>query len=171
MKSGIYKIVNKISGDLYVGSSCQLDTRKTTHFRNLRKGNNHCKILQRAYSKYGEESFEFIIIEYCEKDNLIIREQYYLEQLKPKYNACKIIPNQTLGFNHSESSKELMSDLQVEMKGVKLYQYDNDKIFLKEWKSCSEFAKYYKINRAAVFKALRKGNKCAGFIISKNLLS
>ena len=29
---------------------------------------------------------------------------------------------------------------------------------------------FYKISRVAVYKALRKKNKCAGFIISKNLL-
>lgn len=63
-----------------------------------------------------------------------------------------------------------MSELQVEMKGIKLYQYDKNNTLLKEWKSCSEYAKYYKINRAAVFKALRKNHKCAGFIISKTLL-
>ncbi len=170
MNSGIYKIVNKSTGDFYIGSSCQLSTRKTTHFRNLRNGKNHCKILQRAFNKYREENFEFIIIEYCKREILIQKEQYYLEQLKPKYNACKIIPNQTLGFNHSKESKSLMSELQTEMKGIKLYQYDKDGSFLKEWKSCSEYSNFYKISRVAVYKALRKKNKCAGFIISKNLL-
>lgn len=65
MNSGVYNIINKINGDLYIGSSNQLNTRKTTHFRNLRNGKNHCKILQRAFNKYGEENFEFIILEYC----------------------------------------------------------------------------------------------------------
>lgn len=171
MNSGIYQIVNKVTGDLYIGSSCQLSTRKTTHFRNLKNGVNHCKILQRAYNKYGKENFEFTIIEYCVKEVLIQREQFYLEQFKPKYNACKLIPNQTLGFNHSEESKQLMSELQTEMKGVKLYQYDINYIFIKEWNSCSEYARFYGINRVAVYKALRKKNKCAGFIISKNPLS
>jgi group I intron endonuclease len=56
MESGIYKIVNIINGDIYVGSSVNLEKRKREHFTSLTKNKNHPKLLQRAYNKYGKES-------------------------------------------------------------------------------------------------------------------
>lgn len=51
--SGVYKIVNNITGVIYVGSAIDLKKRKTFHFYHLRK-NNHCNnYLQKAFNKYA----------------------------------------------------------------------------------------------------------------------
>jgi NUMOD1 domain len=47
------------------------------------------------------------ILEYCDTDNLLKREQYYLDNLKPEYNILKIAGS-VLGFKHSESTKKLL---------------------------------------------------------------
>ena len=43
------------------------------------------------------------IIEYCEKSDLIKKEQYYIDLLKPEYNILKIAGS-SLGFKHTEES-------------------------------------------------------------------
>jgi len=48
------------------------------------------------------------ILEYCETDILIEREQYYIDLLKPEYNILKIAGS-NLRFKHSETTKIKMS--------------------------------------------------------------
>jgi group I intron endonuclease len=43
-------------------------------------------IIYRALLKYGHSNFSLNILEYCEKDVLIEREQYYIDLIKPEYN-------------------------------------------------------------------------------------
>jgi group I intron endonuclease len=40
--------------------------------------------------KYGYSNFSLEILEYCDKKNLLEREQYYLDSLNPTYNICKL---------------------------------------------------------------------------------
>jgi group I intron endonuclease len=48
------------------------------------------------------------ILEYCEIDTLMDREQYYLDKFNPEYNILKIAGS-FRGFKHSEVTKEIMS--------------------------------------------------------------
>lgn len=88
--SGIYKITNLINNKIYVGSTKFFNIRKTEHYSRLRL-NSHCNIkLQRSFNKYGEQNFKFEILETCIESNLIFREQFYIDTLKPEFNICKI---------------------------------------------------------------------------------
>jgi group I intron endonuclease len=60
----IYKIRNLLNGKFYVGSAQDTRTRFRQHRRLLRKGTHHCKHLQNAWNKYGEELFKFEVIEH-----------------------------------------------------------------------------------------------------------
>jgi group I intron endonuclease len=42
-----------------------------------------------ALLKHGYSNFGVDILEYCEPNKLITREQHYIDLLKPKYNICK----------------------------------------------------------------------------------
>lgn len=42
--------------------------------------------IDRALLKYGYSKFKLEILEYCKISNLIEREQYYLDLLKPEFN-------------------------------------------------------------------------------------
>lgn len=42
--------------------------------------------LQNDWIDYGIIAFNWTIIEYCDCDNLLVREQYYLDTLRPEYN-------------------------------------------------------------------------------------
>lgn len=102
-KVGIYQIVNKVNQKKYIGSSIRLQGRKKRHFSELNCNIHHSQALQRAYNKYGKDSFDFFILEYCETEKLLEREQYYLDNLKPEYNICKIAGN-CLGVKQSEET-------------------------------------------------------------------
>ena len=65
---GVYMIKNKINGKFYIGSSVDITYRWARHKRQLRNGNHHSIHLQRAWDKYGEENFEFKVIEECSED-------------------------------------------------------------------------------------------------------
>ena len=62
-KAGIYIIENLINNKIYVGSSINLKRRKYFHFNYLRNNKHGNKHLQLSFNKYGEECFNFKIIE------------------------------------------------------------------------------------------------------------
>ena len=105
MASGIYKITNTTNGKVYVGSAVNFDTRWKEHARELRKGTHHSSALQNAWNKYGEENFEFSIIEECERTRKVLlgREQYWMDTLDSVakgYNIAKTAGSQ-LGMKQS----------------------------------------------------------------------
>lgn len=124
MNTGIYKIVNGEDGKIYVGSARDLKKRKRDHFWHLRKG-DHCNChLQNACNFYGIEAFDFIIIELCSTEDLIEREQYYINLLIPHdpnigYNFCRTAGS-VLGRAMSEQTKRKISDAN---KGRKLSKW------------------------------------------------
>jgi len=82
---GIYEIKNKVTGKSYIGSSKQIEKRWDQHLQALEKGRHHSILLQRAWNKYGRSYFEFKVKEECGEEQLLEREQYYLD-LEPEYN-------------------------------------------------------------------------------------
>lgn len=80
--SGIYGIRNLVNNKIYIGSAINFRKRKNSHFSALKKNRHHNNHLQRAYNKYGNSNFLFFVIEFCDKDVLITREQFYLDQNK-----------------------------------------------------------------------------------------
>ena len=88
-RSGVYFIKNIIDNKIYIGSSQNLRKRKNSHLCKLRKNKHHCSHLQYAFNKHGEDNFIFIEIEYT--DNLLNREQYYLDNANHDllYNTLK----------------------------------------------------------------------------------
>jgi group I intron endonuclease len=86
---GIYAIVNRCNGKFYIGSSSNIDLRWIDHRCRLKHGKHPNRILQSAWDKYGADCFEFLVIEHCNKSELIKREQYYIDQLMPQYNISR----------------------------------------------------------------------------------
>jgi len=85
--SGIYIILNKVNNKYYIGSSNNIiKGRWKSHKHSLRKNKHWNQHLQSAWNKYGEENFEFHIIELLEESRLLIVEQKYL-------NWCKTHPD------------------------------------------------------------------------------
>jgi group I intron endonuclease len=87
-KSGVFRLVNKINGKSYVGSSMSLSKTFSIYYSlgSLKREVKGSIIIYRALLKYGYSNFSLHTLEYCEKDVLIEREQYYMDLIKPEYN-------------------------------------------------------------------------------------
>jgi len=94
MESGIYAIVNKVNGKRYVGSSMNRRRRIQDHRSSLVRQDHPNQHLQRAWNKYGEESFDFIYVEDVPEDLLLDVEQRYLDENTNGYNiaVCSTAP-------------------------------------------------------------------------------
>ena len=108
---GIYKILNTTNNKLYIGSAVKVRRRIKEHKTALRRGNHHCKHLQNAWLKYGEEAFLFLVIEQVELPDLTIREQFYLNKYRREelYNTC-LVAHSNLGMRYSEEVKSRMRE-------------------------------------------------------------
>lgn len=76
---GIYQILNKIDNRCYIGQSIHLEIRKEEHFSELRRNIHKNKYLQNAFNKYGENNFQFNILEECSKDDLSSKEIFWID--------------------------------------------------------------------------------------------
>lgn len=97
--SGIYTIANRITGELYIGESLDIYRRwHNEHIPQLRKNCHYNKELQKDFNKYGEENFNFEILErysgndpISTKARLLILESYFITQFEKAgislYNA------------------------------------------------------------------------------------
>lgn len=100
----IYMILNEVNGKIYIGQTYNKNgyrTRWNEHKSNLRNNNHGNKHLQCAWSTYGEESFEFILLhelvfdtEIDLKRNLNIIEIYYIHEWN--------LTNDNYGYNISK---------------------------------------------------------------------
>lgn len=109
-KNIVYKIINNITGDFYIGSSIKFNLRIDIHKRKLRANKHHSPILQNSWNKYGERSFSVEIVERVQnKELLISREQYWLDTLRPKFNCCKTAGS-PMGVKRSLKTRRKISE-------------------------------------------------------------
>jgi len=87
--SGIYQIQSIFNEKRYIGSTINLKSRRKDHFKDLEEGRNN-RYLQMHVRKYGVADLIFSILEFCPKEKLIEREQYWMDKLQPKFNICPI---------------------------------------------------------------------------------
>ena len=106
--SGIYEIVNLANGKRYIGSAVSIDRRWREHLNHLRAGKHKNRYLQAAWLKYGEESFEFLILMDCPPERLIEEEQAAIDRMAPEYNLSPTAGS-TLGFKFSKESRAKLS--------------------------------------------------------------
>lgn len=119
---GIYKIISKINNKFYIGSSVNLRNRANRHQNELRQNKHLSKHLQNAFNQYGSDNFEFIILEEYKKGiitklELLKREQYYLDTLKPYlrengYNTCPTASCPNVGHLSKEQRDKISKSLE-----------------------------------------------------------
>lgn len=125
-KAGVYLWINKSNGNTYVGSSLNLTVRMYSYYSLpfLAKSN---RLIDRALLKYGFSSFRLEILEYCSVNELLKKEQHYMDLIKPKYNIVEIAGS-NLGYKHSESTLEkmknfILSDDAKKLKATNVVKY------------------------------------------------
>lgn len=123
--SGIYMILNKVTGDYYIGSAAtgRFYARFSNHLIYF-KGS---KVVKAAVNKYGLDNFSFIVLELytniVTKENnkeLLDLEDIYLKSLLPNYNILTEAGS-SFGYKHTEidriKMKEKFSDERRELIG------------------------------------------------------
>jgi len=84
MYSGIYKITNRKNGRFYIGSAKNIEKRWKRHIFCLKKGIHENIFLQRSWDNDCEENFYIEVLEEVDDINLLlVKEQYFLDKLKP----------------------------------------------------------------------------------------
>lgn len=169
-KSGVYCWTNKLTGKTYIGSSVNLSVRFYTYFSlaSLAKSN---RPIDRALLKYGFSNFSLKILELCDRENLLKREQDYLDKLNPSYNIVKTAGS-TLGYKHTPESLAKMREfvLSEEVRARKALATANATAARRipnivedtqtnnksEYISLEEAAKALGVSRAAASQALLK---------------
>lgn len=122
-RSGIYMITNKLTGEFYIGQSINLSNRFINYFNLSYLSNKKGLIISRALIKYGYSNFFCTILEYCNNYDLLTREQYYFDKLKPQYNILKIA-----GSSKSHKlSEETKAKISKALKGI--YTGENSALF------------------------------------------
>jgi group I intron endonuclease len=93
-KTGVYVWHNRENGKVYVGGAYKsFEKRKETHLSDLRIGKHPNQHLQSAWNLYGEDAFEFVIIERRQTDGLAERETWWISE----FDAT----NPEFGYNKS----------------------------------------------------------------------
>lgn len=140
---GIYAIRNKINGKVYIGSSADIHHRWVSHRSGLNNNKHHAKHLQYSWNKNGEDAFSFEILETCDLDKLVEREQYHIDLNKAVdndhgYNTCPAAGS-TLGLKASKETKEKLSKFHKER-----YKDENNRKKTKELTKAATNTKEYK---------------------------
>lgn len=122
IKQGVYQIKNLINGKLYIGSTSTdngFDQRWYQHCYLLNRNRHPNCYLQRAWNKYRANFFVFEILEKCQPQDCIVREQYYLDTLlfadcndsrfkSLGYNILRVA-HSFLGYRHTNKTKAKIS--------------------------------------------------------------
>ena len=108
--TGIYKIINKVNGKYYVGSSVDGWKRWKQHQKRLNEGKHDNDHLQNAWYKYGKESFYFVMVEKTERNFLSQIEDKYLLIAKEEPDKSYNLNFRARGNGLSEQSKMKLSN-------------------------------------------------------------
>lgn len=128
MNCGIYKILNKINNKFYVGSSNNIKRRWMHHITYLNGGYHANVYLQNAWNKYGQQAFDFILLEEIDEPELLVKEQKYLDIYRQEtpnliYNISLIAGSPMKNLNHSN---ETIETLKQKLSGVNHPHYGKE---------------------------------------------
>ena len=84
---GIYKIINTVTKDFYIGSSKNVKNRWANHKCKSTWNKHPNNPMYLDMKKYGVNKFVFEILEEAEIEQLKEKEQWFIELLKPTYNS------------------------------------------------------------------------------------
>ena len=156
---GIYSIVSLINGRMYIGSARSFRKRWNVHRHKLRM-NKHANIhLQRIYNKYGDGNLIYVVLETCKDVDLIKREQYYLDTVKPDINIAPKAGSQ-LGFKATLEQRLYNRDRQGGCAVVQVCPKTGNVIATYE--SSGEAGRMLGIGGSGIRRVVRGGRRTAG---------
>jgi group I intron endonuclease len=132
-KFGIYAIRNIINGQCYIGQTGENFKRRYLHHNwKLHNESHDNKYLQRAWNKYGDDNFEFIIIKVVDDPKLLDElEIKYISEYKDKLLSYNMLGGGggRRGYAMSDKTKQLIGEKnRAHMTGRKLSEETKRKI-------------------------------------------
>ena len=167
---GIYMLINTKNGKRYIGSSINIRERLWKHRSLLRHNHHDNPHLQNAWNKYGEDCFDYSLLEICSTEDRFNREQFYVNTLKPEYNICIEVVNnppvtEESKRKHSETRKLKMASGEIEITNNKpVYVYYKNGNFVGYWKSIRQAAKDLNIHYSGACRVIQgKDSQVKGY--------
>jgi group I intron endonuclease len=182
--TGIYMIHNTISKKSYIGSAVNIYKRifgksSWSHLKSLSENRHINKHLQSAYNKHGVSVFTFRILEICNKELLLEREQFYLDTKlcakepkkfrKKAYNICPVAGS-PLGRKMNSTFKKKCSLSKAGSKNpmfgkkginhpnnLKIIQYDSNGVFMSVFNNVTEASELLSISQNSIRNSIQKG--------------
>jgi len=184
--TGIYMIYNNISRKAYIGSAVNIYKRifgksSSSHLKALNENRHINSYLQNAFNKHGVSAFSFRILEICNKELLLIREQFYLDSLlhaqnplkfrKKAYNICPTAGS-PLGRKMSSHTKMKCSEAKLGKKNpmfgkkgslhprsIVVLQYDSKGMFMCKFSNVEEASNKTGVGINSIRNSILKGYK------------
>lgn len=155
--SGIYAIKNKVNGYMYIGQSKNINNRWINHRSNLNNNRHHNQKLQNAWNEYGEDNFEFIVIEKCEQDVVDDREIFWIAYYNTSdryhgYNLSTGGEASSRGVCFSDEQKEKMSQLR---NPDAIVQLDLNGKLIRVWRSASHASRSLNTSVNSIIKCAK----------------
>jgi hypothetical protein len=161
---GIYVI--KINDKYYVGSSTSIGHRLKHHLWALTTHSHHNSTMQNLFNKYGVENVWFYKVEDCHPDNLIEREKYHIDCLKPYINHIldpqKIIRDDIYKQRLSKGLKKAYANGLRPHNDKEVHMYTPTGFYIKTFKTCTDAASAFgKQDPSAICMCARGDNYTA----------
>ena len=131
--SAVYKIINTITGDFYVGSSNNVKNRWKEHKYPSTWNQHPNNLMYLDMQKYGVDKFEFQILAEVETEELKEVEQQFIEKLQPTYN----------NINSKGLDIERLKKYKKEY-GKEYRKTDKSKKYQKQYHKSDKYKKYQK---------------------------
>lgn len=153
----IYGIQNIITNKWYIGSCKNFRLRVRRHYYYLRINAHHSEKLQRSWNKYGEDSFEIIILKQCNNytsEQLLNEEEIFIKQYdsyQNGYNMTNKCTNYVL-FKLTDKQKEKF--IETRRKKVTVIDGKTGKL-LETLNSLTEVSKKYNVSTTNISKCCK----------------
>ena len=137
---------------IYIGQSRNIYKRWYQHTYTLNSKQHRNSYLQRAWNKYGQDSFKFEVIDKCNIDTLDDKEQYYIQ----KFNSM----DKDYGFNldsggqHPKLSSETVKKLK-RVSGKPVVQFDIYGNEVAKYQTIDEASKECSINKSSIIECCK----------------
>lgn len=124
----VYKILNVITGNFYIGSTMNYNNRVWQHRSSMRAHVHKNPNIQNEFMNFGERAFVFGVIEdnISDKINLMDKEQYYIDKLKPTYNV-HINSRGPKGVKRNQKIKDKLAIAQKKENRKNIFWLDHSK--------------------------------------------
>ena len=126
MSCGIYCIKNKVNGKRYVGKSIDIERRWNNHITQLRNNNHPNEYLQRSWNKYGEDVFDFCVLEVCESETLNSREIYWIDYYESFTNGYNLTLGGDGGNTIAGYTEEQLKKLKQKHQSISINKGENN---------------------------------------------